>query len=151
MAACKYREFTVKSEISDPVIFCRKKPFGELFSKIANKLLQEFSFSGKPLKNDCVTSAVTFWGKLLHVQTVLTAGCLTTSKPSSTPLKNILFALKKCGNISAECISTGAFGSPKITTFRDAVNDQKLRTFGGKNRVLLHRISNTNVYQMKAL
>ena len=51
-AACKYREFTVKSEISDPVIFCPKKPFAELFSKIANKLLQEFSFSGKPPKRD---------------------------------------------------------------------------------------------------
>ena len=57
-AVCKYREFTVKTEISKSFIFSQKKPFGETFSKITIKVSKEFSFSRKPAKSELLPHAI---------------------------------------------------------------------------------------------
>ena len=62
-AVCKYREFAVKTEISKFVIFSKKKPFGETFSKITIKVSKEFSFSRKPAKSEMLPHANSRWPK----------------------------------------------------------------------------------------
>ena len=57
-AACKYREFAVKTEISKFFILSHKKPFGETFSKITIKVSKEFSFSRKPAKSEMLPHAI---------------------------------------------------------------------------------------------
>ena len=56
VAACKYREFAVKTEISKFFIFSQKKPFGEKFSTITIEVSKEFSFSCKPAKSEMLRS-----------------------------------------------------------------------------------------------
>ena len=57
-AACKYREFAVKTEISKFFIFSQKKPFGETFSKITIKISKEFFFSRKPAKSEMLPHTI---------------------------------------------------------------------------------------------
>jgi len=57
-AVCKYREFAVKTDISEFFIFSQKKPFGETFSKITIKVSKEFFFSRKPAKSEMLPQAI---------------------------------------------------------------------------------------------
>ena len=51
---CKYREFAVKTEISNYFIFSREKPFGETFSKITiNQFPKNFHFRENRQKVKC--------------------------------------------------------------------------------------------------
>ena len=73
-----------------PSYYVQKSPLENYLRKSPTNFSKSFRFPENRqnvIERDCVTSAVKVLGKLLHVQTVLTAGCLTTSKPSSTPLK----------------------------------------------------------------
>ena len=57
-AACKYREFAVKTEISKSFTFSQKKPFGETFPKITIKVSKEFSFPREPAKSEMLPHAI---------------------------------------------------------------------------------------------
>ena len=132
----------MKTEISKSFIFRKKKPLGEICSKITFKFPKNFLFRKKPAKSEMLRSRHSHRLEIAKNYTIFKA----LGKKSGSRKQVHLWQISKVCQLQyylIKILQDNAFFTrlkkhPKIPICSIFMNNEKLRNFKGKNYGLVH-------------